>query len=106
MLRNSTIDPNGTSNVSLDNRSSIMDSEMQRQSQLDNHSSPGKRRHKTLKRITSEMSAEMREEQRKQREKECFGSGFTNTEWLAAIDNTGQTLVLHTAESVKIIRKP
>ena len=89
LQRNSTLDHNNASTMSLDNRSSMMDSEMQRQSQLDNHSSPGKRRHKTLKRITSEMSAEMREEQRKQREKESFGSGFTNTVWLAAIDNAG-----------------
>ena len=46
-----------------------------------------------------------REEKRLQRERECIGGGFKNSDWLAAIDNNGEVLVLHTSESVQVIPK-
>ena len=48
---------------------------------------------------------EQAEKRRIQREKECVGGGITNTEWIAAIDNFGETLCLHTSESVQLIEK-
>lgn len=43
---------------------------------------------------------------RQQRERECIGGGFMNSEWIAAIDNNGEILCLHSSESVQLIEKP
>ena len=55
---------------------------------------------------SDEVSEEKKEERRHQRLKECIGSGFMNTDWLVAIDNTGQLLCLHSAESVQQVKRP
>ena len=52
------------------------------------------------------MSEENKEARRQRREKECTGAGFTNSEWLVAIDNAGETLALHSAGSVQRIQPP
>lgn len=108
-MRNSSPDPLATSTISLGKDSSKIESEFQQrgESEMGKSSQPEKpRRSKTLRKVTSEIGSEMKEAQRLRREKECIGSGFTNTQWLAAIDNAGETLVLHTADSVRIIRTP
>ena len=64
------------------------------------------KRNRSRKRTDSAMSEEDREENRKRRSKECIGAGFTNSEWLVAIDNAGEILCLHTADSVRLINKP
>ena len=50
-----------------------------------------------------EENEEKNQERIKQREQECIGGGFNNSEWLAAIDDAGQILCLHSSESVQLI---
>ena len=54
----------------------------------------------------SEDNEEKAERRRKQRELECVGGGFQNTEWLVAIDNAGEVLVLHSSNSVQLVQRP
>ena len=57
-------------------------------------------RRTTVKKIRSgDENKEKAEENRLQKEKECVGGGFLNTPWIAAIDDAGETLCLHTSDS-------
>jgi len=51
----------------------------------------------------TENTQEKAEERRIQREKECVGGGFLNSSWIAAIDNAGEMMCLHTSDSVQLI---
>lgn len=61
------------------------------------------KRLKIAKKIVIDDTSEKAEERRLQREQECIGGGFSNSSWIAAIDNSGETLCLHSSESVQLV---
>jgi hypothetical protein len=48
------------------------------------------------------MQARLQAESRRQRV-EC--NGYFNSQWIAAIDNTGKKLVLHNFDSVQLVKR-
>ena len=71
-----------------------------------NYNGGNYRRRRVQKLEELEEDFEKQEERRLQRERECIGGGFSNSEWLVAIDNAGEILCLHSSDSVQIIPKP
>ena len=61
------------------------------------------RRQTTKKAAKEDDNKEKTEERRLQKEKECIGGGFLNSTWIAAIDDAGETLCLHTSDSCQLI---